>query len=120
MAWETIGKGMCALSGAEATGVLHVIKDIDDVLELMNNGADGAVVLLDVAGATTITPIFSSISGIICTTGGITSHLAIVAREFNVACIMGADVELDDRFEGNIVKLGKTGEIYLRRDGYDR
>ncbi len=116
MPWERIGRGMCALREAEATGKLHVIKDIDDVLTLMNDGVEDAIVLLDTAGATTITPIFSSITGIICTTGGITSHLAIVAREFNVPCIMGADVDLDDRLKGKSVKLSKTGEIFVMED----
>ena len=116
MLWERIGRGKCALSGAEATGRLHLIGDIEDVLKLMDNGAEDTVVLLDVAGTTSITPIFSCINGIICTTGGITSHLAIVAREFNLACIMGADVKFDDNLQGKIVKLCKTGEIFVRSE----
>ncbi len=120
MSWQRIGRGMCALREAEAIGKLHVIKDIEDVLRLMNNGADDAIVLLDLAGATTITPIFSSIIGIICTTGGITSHLAIVAREFDLACIMGADVTFDTRLQGKRVKLSKTGEIFISDDGDDQ
>ena len=120
MSWKRIGVGMCALSEAEATGKLHVIRDIEDVLRLMNNGAEDVIVLLDAAGATTITPIFSSIKGIICTTGGITSHLAIVAREFNVPCIMGADVKFDDNLQGRTVKLDKSGEIFASDDENDR
>ena len=120
MSWERIGAGMCALIGDEAKGRLYLIKDIDDVLGLMGGESEDAIVLLDVAGATTITPIFSSVKGIICTTGGVTSHLAIVAREFNVACIMGADVKFEDRLQGKVVMLSKTGEVFVRDDENDR
>lgn len=120
MPWTSIGRGLPALRGGEATGKLQVIMDIDAVLKLMNNGSEDTIVLLDVAGATTITPIFHSINGIICTTGGITSHLAIVAREFNLPCIMGADMKFDERLQGRIVKLTKTGEILVKEEVNDR
>ena len=120
MPWSILGKGLSALKDAEAIGKIQVIRDIDDVLTLMDNGAEGIIVLLDAAGATTITPIFQSIGGIICTTGGITSHLAIVAREFRVPCIMGADIKFDCQLQGKIVTLKSSGEIFVMENEDDR
>jgi signal transduction protein with GAF and PtsI domain len=78
----------------------------DDVLGLMDTGAEGVVALVRDAGATFLAPIYHELTAIICTSGTVRSHIGIVSREFQVPCVMactfagdepasGADVELD-------------------------
>ena len=60
-----------------------------------------------------IAPAISQAKGIICATGGITSHAAIIAREFNIPCLVGgkgAMKKLKDKQE--IILDADKGEIY--------
>ena len=61
----------------------------DDVLALMDTGADGVVALVRDAGATFLAPIYHELTAIICTSGTLRSHIGIVSREFQVPCVMG-------------------------------
>ena len=51
------------------------------------------IVVVDNAAATAIVPLLPVVSGIVCRSGGVTSHLAIVAREFGQLCVMGAALD---------------------------
>jgi len=48
------------------------------------------------------TPLFSKAKAIICDEGGISSHAAIVSREFKIPCIVGTK---------NAMKFIKTGDL---------
>ena len=50
------------------------------------------ILLTESATATAVVPLLDRVRGLICTSGGITSHLAIVSREFGLSCIMGAEL----------------------------
>lgn len=51
--------------------------------------------------------------GVITDYGGITSHVAIVLREFGVPCVVGTGKATDMLIENDIVTVdGKTGNIY--------
>ena len=60
-----------------------------------------------------IAPALSQAKGILCETGGLTSHAAIIAREFNIPCIVGvkgAKKKLKD--EQEIILDADKGKIY--------
>jgi signal transduction protein with GAF and PtsI domain len=87
-------------------GTWMVMESPDDVLDLMDRGAEGVVALVRDCGATFLAPIFHELAGVVCTNGTPRSHIGIVSREFQVPCIMsttfsesepepGAPVELD-------------------------
>lgn len=97
-----------AVRSARARGVLREIKTAQDTVRLYNGDPQGTIVLLHTAGATTIAPLFSRISGIICTKGGVCSHLAILAREFQLPCIMAAKIGYDGDLEGKEVMIELT------------
>ncbi|MHA1649558.1 MAG: hypothetical protein ACTSYB_05135 [Candidatus Helarchaeota archaeon] len=82
MASQKVGKGLSVSSKEEASGEFVVIKSVEDVLELLEKGADNKLVIVEDCGTTTLGPILSKISGVICTTGSQGSNLAIVSREF--------------------------------------
>ncbi len=84
---KKIGQGLSCSSNAEATGEFVYVQSIDDVIKLFDN-ASGKICIVKDAGTTTLGPILSDLSGVVCTSGSAGSHLAIVSREFEIPCIM--------------------------------
>ena len=74
---------------APVRGRFLAIESPEDVLDLMDNGADGVVALVRDAGATFLAPIYHELTAVLCTSGTPRSHIGIVSREFQVPCIMG-------------------------------
>lgn len=96
-------------------GSFRAIESPDDVLALMDSGAEGVVALVRDAGATFLAPIYHELTAVICTGGTPRSHIGIVSREFQVPCVMacafddgepanGAEVEVDCSGEQGIVR----------------
>ena len=108
---EEIGKGLSCSSKSEAYGELIYVKNIDDVINLIDD-AEGKICLIDDAATGKLAPILSDLKGILCTTGSAGSHLAIVSREFDLPCIMNINLELDDPKQLN----GKKGKIITEDD----
>ena len=109
---QKIGQGNVT-SGQSCQGTLRVVESIPEVLQLMKEDLSEVVVFTREASATAVTPLFPKIKGVVCTLGGATSHLAIVAREFNLACIMGSDITYDGELDGRTVNFNSDGEIFL-------
>ncbi len=107
-----IGRGMLT-SGSQCKGTLRVIESVQDVLKLMKTDVSDVIVFTRSASATTVTPLFARIKGIVCTGGGATSHLAIVAREFDVPCVMGSEIEFDGNLDQQPITISTEGEIFL-------
>jgi len=87
-----IGKGRITLR-LSAEGELRIIKSIQDVIRLWKEGADGKIVMVEDAGITTLGPILPKLAGVVCTSGALGSHLAIVTREFSIPALMGTKME---------------------------
>ncbi len=110
-----IGQGNVT-SGGDCQGLLRVVESVEDVLRLMKQDISEVILLTPTASATIMTPLFPRIKGVVCTTGGATSHVAIVAREFDLSCIMG--VQFDPQFdhEGElderVISMNSEGEIF--------
>jgi signal transduction protein with GAF and PtsI domain len=64
----------------------------DDVLGLMDTSADGVVACVADAGATFLAPIFDELAAVVCLSGTPLSHIGIVSREYQVPCVMGAEL----------------------------
>ena len=109
---QKIGQGMLT-SGGECTGTLRAVDSIQDVLRLMKGDLSDVILYMKTASATTATPLFAKIKGILCTAGGATSHLAIVAREFDLPCIMACEIHGDPPLDGRTVSFNQQGEVFL-------
>src|SRR5687768_5293988 len=114
---QEIGRGAKVFDHAPVRGRFTPLEGPDDVLALMDTGADGVVVLVRDAGATFLAPIYHELTGVICTSGTVRSHIGIVSREFQIPCVMGttfaggeppdgADVEVDCSGETGVVRVG--------------
>jgi signal transduction protein with GAF and PtsI domain len=91
-------------------GTFRRLTGPDDVLDLMDTGAQGVVVLVRDAGATFLSPIFHELRGVVCTGGTPRSHIGIVSREFQVPCMMGATFQGPEPFDGVEVELDCSGD----------
>jgi phosphoenolpyruvate-protein kinase (PTS system EI component) len=109
---QRIGKGMMT-SGSECTGTLRVVETVQDVLGLMKTDVSDVIIFTRSASATTVTPLFAKIKGVVCTAGGPTSHLAIVAREFDVPCVMASEVQYEGSLDQQSIRITKDGELFL-------
>ena len=107
-----IGQGMLT-SGGECSGTLRVVDTIQDVLRLMKGDLSDVILYMKAASVTTATPLFAKIRGVLCTTGGATSHLAIVAREFDLPCVMACQIDGDHPGDGQTVSFNRSGEVFL-------
>ena len=89
-------KGITA-SGGKASGIVHVINRLEEI----HNFKSGEIL---VAYSTTVDylPAMKKAAAFIAEMGGITSHTAVVAREFSTPCIVGVK---------GAMKLLKNGQL---------
>jgi len=106
-----IGQGNVT-SGKGCKGVLRLVETVADVMRLLKEDLSNVILLTPTASATIMTPLFPRIIGVICTSGGPTSHVAIVAREFDLVCVMGVEFERDVTLDGCAVEVDPEGVIY--------
>ncbi|TFF92175.1 hypothetical protein EU545_01810 [Candidatus Thorarchaeota archaeon] len=113
---KKIGQGLISLR-ITAEGELRYITSIDDVVKLWKEGADGKIVLVDDAGTTTLSPILPKLAGVVCTSGALGSHLAIVTREFEIPALMGTKVDDPHGIHGKNVRIepdeGSGGTLFV-------
>jgi len=57
------------------------------------------------AGVTYLGPVLPKLTGIICKSGGLGSHLAIVSREFSIPALMGTEIKCQDPIHGRKVRI---------------
>lgn len=99
------GVGVCK---GFAQGKVRILEDITKPLKI----EEGCILVMPF-----FTPILSMLiskaSGVIANFGGITSHAAVIAREFGVPCIVGVNNATKILEEGQLIYLdGEKGEIY--------
>ncbi|MBD3252285.1 hypothetical protein GF386_00965 [Candidatus Pacearchaeota archaeon] len=99
------GKGVC--SGI-VKGRAKIIKDLTKIPEI----EEGCILVMPF-----FTPIISlflsKAKGIVTDFGGVTSHAAIIAREFSVPCVVGTDKASSKIKDNQIICIdGEKGEVY--------
>ena len=112
---QVIGRGDPTFDFRPTPGTWRRLEGPDDVLDLMDTGAEGIVAVIRDAGATFLSPIFEELAGVVCTGGTIRSHIGIVSREFQVPGVVAAVID-DEPADGTEVELDGSGVI-RRIDG---
>ena len=107
---QEIGRGAKVFDASPVRGRFLAMEGPDDVLALMDSGADGVVALVRDAGATFLAPIYHELTAIICTSGTVRSHIGIVSREFQVPCVMACAFSADEPARGTEVELDCSGD----------
>ena len=110
---EVVGRGIKVFDHAPVRGRWKALDGPDDVLALMDAGADGVVALVREAGATFLAPIYHELAAVVCTNGTPSSHIGIVSREFHVPCVMATvfDREPSDDREVEVDCSGEDGVV---------
>ena len=108
---EVVAKGL-PVSGTGCRGVVRRATEIADVFALLKEpDLSETILLTESATATAIVPLLPKVLGLICTSGGVTSHLAIVSREFGLPCVMAAAVDDVSALDGARVSVAEDGTI---------
>lgn len=122
LSYRQVGTGLSVSSKKEAEGIFIAIKSVQDVIKLIKGDAEGKICWVEQAGATTLGPILSRISGVVCSTGSSGSHIAIVSREYEIPAIMSIkfNIEIDDLNDKPVkiqtVENSDRGELLLWED----
>jgi signal transduction protein with GAF and PtsI domain len=106
---DVIGRGAKVFDAAPVRGRFLAIEAPEDVLALMDDGAEGVVALVRDAGATFLAPIYHELTAVICTSGTPRSHIGIVSREFQVPCVMAATFTDGEPAAGSAVEIDCSG-----------
>lgn len=92
-------RGQCASIG-KIEGIVRVIRTMVD-LKKMRRGD----ILVSSMTRPELLPGIKKAGGIITDEGGITSHAAIVSREFNIPCVIGTKIATKVLKDGDLVEL---------------
>jgi phosphoenolpyruvate-protein kinase (PTS system EI component) len=104
-----IGRGAKVFDHEPVRGTLRHLDGPDDVLALMDAGAEGLVALVRDAGATFLAPLFHQLTGIVCTSGTPRSHIGIISREFQVPCVTAVMFDCDEPATGTEIEVDCAG-----------
>jgi signal transduction protein with GAF and PtsI domain len=105
-----VGRGEKVFDAAPVRGSWRVLDGPEDVLGLMDTGAEGVVAVVRDAGATFLAPLYHELTAIVCTSGTPRSHIGIVSREFQVPCVMGCAFPDGEPSDGDEVELDCSGD----------
>ena len=106
---QDVGRGEKVFDHDPVRGTFRHLESPDDVLALLDTGAEGVVALVRDAGATFLSPIFHELTAVVCTSGTRRSHIGIVSREFQLPCVMGVNFNGDEPADGTTVEVDCAG-----------
>jgi len=106
---QEVGRGEKVFDHEPVTGTCRHLASPDDVIALLDTGAEGVIALVRDAGATFLSPIFHELAGVVCTSGTRRSHIGIVSREFQLPCVMGAAFNGSEPADGAAVEVDCSG-----------
>src|SRR2546429_7907615 len=112
---EEIGRGAKVFDHGPVRGRWTPLDGPDDVLALMDTGAEGVVARVRDAGATFLAPIYHELTAVVCTSGTPRSHIGIVSREFQVPCVMATVFSAAEPGNGREVEVDCSGDLGVVR-----
>jgi phosphohistidine swiveling domain-containing protein len=102
-----LGVGTPVADGAVVSGQLISLNEPADVLALLDGvGERDLVAVIGDAGATFLGPVQADLVGLVCLSGDLGSHLAIVSRELGTPALVGFAVA-----EGRELREGARVEL---------
>lgn len=105
-------KGTPASLGPKTEGKARVIKSHKDIFEVQ----EGEIIITSSADMD-LTVLFTKIAGVVTEEGGIMQHAAILAREFNIPCLVAVPKVADLIKTGQVISLDvRRGEIALKKE----
>ncbi|MDN5939789.1 MAG: hypothetical protein L0H83_14165 [Salinisphaera sp.] len=87
-----LGKGTPAMKFETVSGRLRRFDSPADVIASLDSDLESTIALVASGGTTFLSPILGRLRGVICQDGTLRSHLAIVSRDFELPCLVGAEL----------------------------
>jgi len=88
----------------DVEGTAVFVSTVEKVMEMLTEGVPPqTIAIIDDSGGTLTAPVLGDFTGVVCMGGTIRSHLGILTREYNVPCLMAA--ELDGLQDGDKVTV---------------
>ena len=113
---KEVARGLISLK-LSAEGEIRYITTMQEVIQLLKEGANGKIVLVNDGGTTFLAPILSKLAGVVCITGALGSHLAIVTIEFEIPALMGTKIANPEELDRKFVKIepdqGTEGALFV-------
>ena len=110
-----LAQGTTVFAAGPVRGEWRMLHSPDDVLALMDTGADGVVAGVQEAGATFLAPIFDELTAVVCMSGTPSSHIGIVSREYQVPCIMATTFADGVPADGTAIEVDCTEGVGIVR-----
>ena len=106
-----LGQGTL-VSGQPVRGHAKHVQDVGSVVALLSDPELAQVIILtESASAATVMPLLPEVRGVVCTVGGPTSHIATVARDFGVTCVVGVAAIQVDQLDGLSIEIRGDGTV---------
>ncbi|GAA1864482.1 hypothetical protein GCM10009836_51040 [Pseudonocardia ailaonensis] len=86
------GTGVNLFTAGEVRGTARWFHDTSDVLSIDDDDLEETIAFVNKGGMTFLSPILPDLRAIVCTAGSRESHLAILSRESDVPCVLGAQI----------------------------
>jgi phosphoenolpyruvate-protein kinase (PTS system EI component) len=113
VAEQLVATGTVASEGT-ATGVLTLVQSVAQVLELLKGDVSETILLTEHASVTSVVPILPRVRGVVCQGGGVTSHIAIISRQFSLPCVVAARLSMSPaEADGIRVEIQGDGRVVL-------
>jgi phosphohistidine swiveling domain-containing protein len=113
---QLVARGIVASQGS-VSGTLRQVTSVADVLVLMDEDLSETIIWTEHASVTSIVPILPQVRGVVCEGGGVTSHIAIVSRQFGLPCIVEAEFEAAaGHVDGRTVSIEADGRVLFAQD----
>jgi pyruvate,water dikinase len=115
---EAVGTGANLFPAGEIHGAVRWFHNPADVVGADEDELPNLIAFVGKGGMTFLSPILAEVKAVVCTAGSLESHLAILAREFEVPCVMGTQLDFD-LVDGEEIVLDLTGDTVgtIRRAG---
>lgn len=111
---QIVGSGrLVSGGGAEGSGGRFVaLIGVEDLMKAMDDGDDQLIAYVESPNVTMIAPVSHRLAGIVCVTGDELAHIAIVARELGVPCVVEAELKTPAvELNGSLAWITKDGSI---------
>ena len=118
---EAVGAGANLFPAGQIQGAVRWFHNPADVVGADEDELPNLIAFVSKGGMTFLSPILAEVKAVVCTAGSLESHLAILAREFESPCVMGAQLDsevvdgeelvldLANESTGTILRVGGGG-----------
>jgi pyruvate,water dikinase len=100
---ESIGAGTNLFPAGLLHGSVRWFQNPGDVVSADHDELPNVIAFVSKGGMTFLSPILAEVKAVVCTAGSLESPLAILAREFEVPCVMGTELHIDVRDGDDVV-----------------